>query len=64
TTYTVKKDGYTPFTAQVSDYPASGENAKLFATLTPVTSTPLSPLTLIGALCIAGLGAVLLTRRE
>ena len=64
TTYPVKKDGYTPFTAQVSDYPAAGENVKLFATLTPVTSTPLSPLTLMSALCIAGLGAVLLTRRE
>jgi len=64
TTYVVKKDGYTTFTAQVSDYPASGENAKLFATLTPAAAAPLSPLTLIGALCIAGLGAVLLTRRE
>ena len=64
TTYTVKKDGYTPFTAQISDYPAAGENVKLHATLTPVASTPLSPLTLISALCIAGLGAVLLTRRE
>jgi phosphatidate phosphatase APP1 len=60
-TFTVSKDGYTPYTATITQYPAKGETVDLYATLNPVaTSTPtpqapLSPALAGGALLIVGL---------
>ncbi|WOF15565.1 hypothetical protein F1737_02135 [Methanoplanus sp. FWC-SCC4] len=67
TTYTVKMDGYTSFTAQVSDYPAKGETVKLHSTLTPETQptkSPVSMFTVIFGLCIAGIGFIFLSKRK
>ncbi len=68
TTYTVSKDGYTPFTAQVSGYPAAGETEKLHATLvasapTPTQSTPLSGFAIIGSI-VFGLAAFVLVAKK
>ncbi|MBN2733338.1 MAG: hypothetical protein JXQ82_00560 [Methanomicrobiaceae archaeon] len=67
TTYTVQKAGYTPFTAQMSEYPTKGESVKLHATLTPApqpTSTPVSVFTVFSGLIIAIFGFVLIARRN
>jgi len=69
TTYTVSKTGYTPFTAQVSDYPAVGETEKLHATLvasepTPTQSTPLSVFAVIGAMFLGVIGFALIAKRN
>lgn len=67
TTYTVQMSGYTPFTAQISEYPEAGETDKLYATLTPATqptSTPVSIFTVISGLFIAGFGFVLYSRKN
>lgn len=57
TTYSVQKSGYTPFTAQISDYPSAGETVKLHATLNPAsptpTQSPLSVFTVIGGVVFA-----------
>jgi hypothetical protein len=59
TTYSVQKSGYTPFTAQITEYPSAGETVKLHATLNPVsptpTQSPLSAFTVIGGVVFAGL---------
>jgi hypothetical protein len=65
-TYTVSKEGYTTYTAEVSQFPAKGETVDLYATLNPATpaptqQAPLSPITvLIG---ILGAGMLLVLRR-
>ncbi|MBP2133033.1 hypothetical protein J2128_000954 [Methanomicrobium sp. W14] len=67
TTYTVKKDGYTSFTSQITDYPSEGDTVKLHATLTPETtptSTPISVLTVISGLFIAVLGFAVFSRKN
>lgn len=67
TTYTVQKSGYTPFTAQISEYPEQGETDKLYATLTPATqptSTPVSVFTVFSGLLIGMFGFILVARRN
>lgn len=69
TTYTVSKTGYTPFSAQVSDYPAAGETVKLHATLvesgpTPTQSTPVSGFAVISAMILGITGFALITKRD
>ena len=70
TTYLVKKDGYTPFTTQISGYPASGQTVKLYSTLTPsgtqhaIPSTPVSPITILTGIALVFLGFACLSKRE
>ena len=67
TTYNVQKSGYTPFTAQISDYPAKGETVKLHATLTPESqppATPVSVFTVFSGLLIGMFGFILISRRN
>ncbi|MBQ4414686.1 MAG: PEGA domain-containing protein [Methanomicrobium sp.] len=68
TTYIVKKDGYTTFTAQIVEHPKAGETVKLHATLTPVTpvtpATPLSAVSIFAGLVLGILGIAYLAKRE
>ena len=64
TTYLVKKDGYIPFTAQITDYPAAGEAVKLYSTLTPTHATPLSSVSIFAGLVLGILGIAYLAKRE
>ncbi|MDD4137779.1 MAG: hypothetical protein PHT99_07820, partial [Methanoregula sp.] len=41
--YTVKKDGYTTFTATIANVPAKGETIDLYATLNPMATTTAIP---------------------
>ncbi|MDD1695223.1 MAG: PEGA domain-containing protein [Methanoregula sp.] len=41
--YTVKKDGYTTFTATIANVPGKGETIDLYATLNPVATTTTTP---------------------
>ncbi len=43
TSFMVTKDGYTPYTGQITHYPAMGETVNLFATLQPAEPTPMPP---------------------
>jgi hypothetical protein len=40
TNFMVTKDGYTPYTGQITHYPAMGETVDLYATLQPAQPTP------------------------
>ncbi len=40
TYFMVTKDGYTPYTGQITNYPAMGETVTLYATLQPAQPTP------------------------
>ena len=68
TTYIVKKDGYTTFTAQIVEHPKAGETVKLHATLTPVTpvtpASPLSAVSIFAGLILGILGIAYLAKRE
>ena len=70
TTYQVKKDGYTPFTTQISGYPAQGQTVKLYSTLTPsgtqhaIPSTPVSPLTILAGITMVFLGFAYFMKKE
>lgn len=68
TTYIVKKDGYTTFTAQIVEHPKAGETVKLHATLTPVTpvtpASPLSAVSIFAGLVLGILGIAYLAKRE
>ena len=69
-TYSVQKNGYVPFTAQITQYPAKGQTVDLYATLnpepTPVPTTrqPIPAEISVLALVVAGLGMVLLAKRK
>ena len=69
-TYLVKKDGYTPFTTKISNYPAAGGTVKLYSTLTPSGTqyakvpSPGSPITIITGIALVFLGFAFLLKRE
>jgi hypothetical protein len=70
-TYSVQKNGYVPFTAQINQYPAKGQTVDLYATLNPeptavppTTKQPIPAEISVFALMIAGLGTVVLARRK
>jgi len=65
--YTVKKEGYQIFTAQINQYPSKGEQVDLYAAMNPVATTPApSPLPVEIAILAAGIGAmaVMVTQRR
>ena len=69
TTYTVSKTGYTPFTAQITDYPEKGETVKLHATLvasepTATQASPVSGFAILGALVFGLVGFALIAKRD
>lgn len=43
TYFMVTKDGYSPYTGQITHYPAKGEVVDLYATLQPAEPTPMPP---------------------
>lgn len=43
TYFMVTKDGYSPYTGQITHYPAKGEVVDLYATLQPAEPTPVPP---------------------
>jgi hypothetical protein len=47
-TLSVKKDGYTTYTANIAQVPGKGETIDLYATLNPVATTPATTTGLIG----------------
>ena len=69
-TYLVKKDGYTPFTTKISNYPAAGGTVKLYSTLTPSGTqyakvpSPGSPITILTGIALGFLGFAYLLKRE
>ncbi|HVP94557.1 MAG TPA: hypothetical protein VMS89_05220 [Methanoregulaceae archaeon] len=70
-TYSVQKNGYVPFTAQINQYPAKGQTVDLYATLNPIPTTappttkqPVPAEISVFALMIAGLGTVILAKRK
>ena len=69
-TYSVQKNGYVPFTAQINQYPAKGQTVDLYATLNPeptvppTTKQPIPAEISVLALMIACLGTVVVARRK
>lgn len=66
-TYTVTMNGYLPYTAPVTSFPAKGQTVDLYATLNPAptpqpTKSPISAVILLAGL--AGAGLLLGSRRE
>jgi hypothetical protein len=74
TSYSVAKEGYETFTAEITQYPAKGETVQLQAdlmmipvtqpTAEPTTEPTQSPFPLAGLAGIAAFGVVLLSRKE
>jgi hypothetical protein len=69
TTYSVQKSGYTPFTAQITEYPEKGDTVKLHATLNPApapepTKSPVAPGIILFSVMAALLCGFLISRRE
>jgi len=66
-TYTVTMNGYLPFTAPITSYPAKGETVDLYATLNPApTPTPAgSPVSLVMAFsALVAVGLLFLWRKD
>lgn len=68
-TYTVSMNGYTPFTAAITQYPAKGVTVDLYSTLNPAATTaptqgPLGFATVVGALGAAVIGLGLLSKKD
>ena len=69
-TYTVKKNDYTPFTARIPIYPAAGQTVKLYSTLTPFGTqyatgvSPVSTVTILAGIAMIFIGFAYFAKRE